>query len=128
MDNVKSVIQAGKDASLDEHYDQVFHLACKNCIIPRCRKEMELLCTDTGYLPQESHIPEEIGFSESFYTGTKGSLQISMATEHDSMLFQPEDDSGWSCGPFTIVKVLESLLQFERIGMAKTNFLATGAA
>ena len=23
---------------------------------------------------------------------------------HDSMLFQPEDDSGWSCGPFTIVK------------------------
>jgi hypothetical protein len=30
------------------------------------------------------------------------------------MLFQPEDDSGWSCGPFTIVKVLEALLQLER--------------
>ena len=24
-------------------------------------------------------------------------LQIVMATEHDSMLFQPEDDNGWSC-------------------------------
>ena len=47
-----------------------------------------------------------------------------MATEHDSMLFQPEDDSGWSCGPFEIVKVLETLLQLERNG--KTNFLATG--
>ena len=35
---------------------------------------------------------------------------------HDSMLFQPEDDSGWSCGPFTIVKVLETLLQLERNG------------
>ena len=34
-----------------------------------------------------------------------------MATEYDSMLFQPEDDSGWSCGPFTIVKMLETLLQ-----------------
>ena len=96
----------------------------KYCIIPGCRNELELLCTDTGYLPQESHIPEEIGFSESFYTGTKAPLQISMATEHDSMLFQPEDDSGCSCGPFTIVKVLETLLQLERNGMAKPNFLA----
>ena len=44
-----------------------------------------------------------------------------MDTEHDSMLFQPEDDGGWSCGPFTILKVLETLLQLERIG--KTKFL-----
>ena len=48
-----------------------------------------------------------------------------MATEHDSMLFQPEDDSGWSCGPFTIVKVLETLLQLERNG--KTKFLGKWA-
>ena len=48
-----------------------------------------------------------------------------MATEHDSMLFQPEDDSGWSCGPFTIVKVLETLLQLERNG--KTKFLGNRA-
>ncbi len=47
-----------------------------------------------------------------------------MATEHDSMLFQPEDDSGWSCGPYTIVKVLETLLQLQRNG--KTKFFANG--
>ena len=41
------------------------------------------------------------------------------------MLFQPEDDSGWSCGPFTIVKVLETLLQLERNG--KTKFLGKRA-
>ena len=48
-----------------------------------------------------------------------------MATEHDSMLFQPEDGSGWSCGPFTIVKVLEALFQLERNG--KTKFLGKWA-
>ena len=48
-----------------------------------------------------------------------------MAIEYDSMLFQPEDDSGWSCGPFTIVKVLETLLQLERNG--KTKFLGNRA-
>ena len=48
-----------------------------------------------------------------------------MATEHDSMIFQPEDDSGWLCGPFTIVKVLETLLQLERNG--KTKFLGNWA-
>jgi hypothetical protein len=40
-------------------------------------------------------------------------------------LFQPEDDSGWSCGPFTNVKVLETLLQLERNG--KTKFLGNRA-
>ena len=45
------------------------------------------------------------------------------STEHDDMLFQPEDDSGWSCGPFTIV--LETLLQLERNG--KTKFLGDRA-
>ena len=39
-------------------------------------------------------------------------LQIIMATEHDYMFFQPEDDSGWSCGPFTIVKVEITVVQF----------------
>jgi hypothetical protein len=68
-DGLCQVRDPGKDASVDEHYDQVFHLARKYCIIHGCRRELELLCTDTGYLPQESHIPEEIGFSESFYTG-----------------------------------------------------------
>ena len=48
-----------------------------------------------------------------------------MATEHDSMLFQPADDSRWSCGPFTIVKVLETVLQLERNG--KTKFLGKWA-
>ena len=86
---------------------------------------MEFLFTDTGYLPQESHIPEEIGLMESFYTVTKAPLQISMATEHDSILFQPEDDIGWSCGPFTFVKVLETLLQLERNG--NTKFLGKRA-
>ena len=52
-------------------------------------------------------------------------LQIIMATEHDSMLFQPENDNGWSCGPFTIVKILETLLQLERNG--KTKFLGNRA-
>ncbi len=50
-----------------------------------------------------------------------------MATEHDSILFQSEDDSGWSCGPFTIVKVLETLLQLERKGNRKTKFLGKRA-
>ena len=108
-----------------EHYDQVFHLARKYCIIPGCCRQIELFRTDTGYLPQESHIPEEIGLSESFSTGTKAPLQITMATEHYSMLFQPEDDSGWSYGKFTIVKVLETLLQLERNG--KTKFLGNWA-
>ena len=67
-DGLCQVRDPGKDASLDEHYDQVFHLARKYCIIPGCRIDLELLCTNTGYLPQEFHIPEEIGFSESFYT------------------------------------------------------------
>ena len=48
-----------------------------------------------------------------------------MATEHDSMSFQPEDDIGWLCGPFTIVKVLKTLLQLERNG--KTKFLGNRA-
>ena len=40
-----------------------------------------------------------------------------MATEHDDpMLFQPKDYGGWPCGPFTLVKVLETLLQLERNG------------
>ena len=70
-DGLCKVRDPGKDASLDEHYDQVFHLARKYCIIPGCTKQLKLLCTDTGYLPQESHTPEEFGLSESFYTGTK---------------------------------------------------------
>ncbi len=70
-DGLCQACDPGKDASLDEHYDQVFHLARKYCIIPGCAKQLELLCTDTGYLPQEYHAPEEIGLSESFYTGTK---------------------------------------------------------
>jgi hypothetical protein len=120
------VCDPGKDASVDEHYDQVFHLAHKYCIIlPGCTKQLVLLFTDTGYLPQKSHIPEEIGLLESFYTGTKAPLQIIMATEHDSMLFQPEDDSGWSCGPFKILKVLETLSLLERNG--KTKFLGNQA-
>jgi hypothetical protein len=41
------------------------------------------------------------------------------------MLFQPEDDSGWSSGRFTIVKVLETLLKLERNG--KTKFLGNRA-
>ena len=125
-DGLCQVRDPEKDASVDEHYDQVFYLAHKYCIIPGCTKQLILLSTDTGYLPQEFHIPEEIGLSESFYTGTKAILQIIMATEHDSMLFQQDDDSGWSCGPFTIVKVLENLLQIGRKGMAKPNFLANG--
>ncbi len=70
MDYVKSSHDPGKDASVDEHYDQLFHLARKNCIIPGRTKQLELLSTDTEYLPQETHIPEETGLSESFYTGT----------------------------------------------------------
>jgi hypothetical protein len=81
---------------LDEHYDQVFHLARKYCIIPGWCRQLELFRTDTGYLPQEYHTHEEI-----------------------------EGDSGWSCGPFTIVKVLETLLQLERNG--KTKFLGNRA-
>ena len=42
-----------------------------------------------------------------------------MATSHDSLLYQPEGDTGWSCGPFTVVKFLESLLQLERNGETK---------
>ena len=52
-DGLCQVRDPGKDASLDEHYDQVFHLARKYCIIPGCTKQLELLSTDTGYLPQE---------------------------------------------------------------------------
>jgi hypothetical protein len=63
-DRLCQVRDPGKDASLDEHYDQVFHL-------------VELLCTDTRYLPQEYHTPEEIGLSESFYTGTMESFKTS---------------------------------------------------
>ena len=83
--------------------------------------KLDLLCKDTGYLPHKYHIPEEIGSLESFCTGSKAPLQIIMATEHDSMFFQPEDDNGWSFGPFTIVKVLETLfgLQLERNGKTK---------
>jgi hypothetical protein len=69
-DGLCQVRDPGKDASFDEHNDQEFHLARKNCIIPGCCRQMELYRTDTGYLPQEYHTPEEIGLSESFYTGT----------------------------------------------------------
>jgi hypothetical protein len=58
-DGLCQIRDPGKDPSLDEHYDQVFHLARKYCIIPGCKKQLELLCTDT--LPQEYHKPEEIG-------------------------------------------------------------------
>ena len=88
--------------------------------------KLDLLCKDTGYLPHKYHIPEEIGSLESFCTGSKAPLQIIMATEHDSMFFQPEDDNGWSFGPFTIVKVLETLLQLERTN-GKTKFLGNRA-
>ena len=60
-DGLCQVSDTGKDASLDEHYDQVFHFARKYCIIPGCTKQLELSSTDTKYLPQESHTPEEIG-------------------------------------------------------------------
>ena len=30
-----------------------------------------------------------------------------MATSHDSLLYQPEGDTGWSFGPFAVVKFLE---------------------
>jgi hypothetical protein len=63
-DGLCQVRDPGKDANLDEHLDQVFHLARKYCIIPGCTKELELLCTHTGYIPQDSYIPEEICLSE----------------------------------------------------------------
>ena len=67
-DGLSQVRDPGIDASVDEHLDQVFHLAHKYCIIFGCTKQLELLCTDTGYLPpQETQTPEEeIGLSESF--------------------------------------------------------------
>ena len=61
-DRLCQVRDPGKDASLDEHYDQVFHLARKYCIIPGCCRQIELFRTETGYLPQEYHTPEEIWF------------------------------------------------------------------
>jgi hypothetical protein len=42
-----------------------------------------------------------------------------MASIHDSLLHQPEGDTGWSCGPFTVMKLLESLLQLETNGETK---------
>ena len=42
-----------------------------------------------------------------------------MATSHDSLLYQPEGDTGWSCGPFTVVKFLGSQLHLERNGETK---------
>ena len=42
-DGLCQVRDPGKDASVDEHLDQVFHLARKCCIIPGCTKELELL-------------------------------------------------------------------------------------
>ena len=71
MDFVKSVIKEKMQVWMNSHYDQVFHLARKYwyCIILGCTKQLELLSTDTGYLPQKYHTPEDIGLSQSFYTG-----------------------------------------------------------
>jgi hypothetical protein len=82
------VLDPGKDAIVDEHYDQLFHLARKQYIIPGCTKVWNCYASI-----QDIFLLEEICFSESFSTGTKAPLQVNMATEHDSMLFQPEDDS-----------------------------------
>jgi hypothetical protein len=93
---------------------------CKHYAGGTCILHCALFNNYYTWLPSHQlQTPEEIGLSESFYTGTKAPLQIIMANEHDSMLFQPENDSGWSCGPFTIVKVLETLLQLERNGKTK---------
>ena len=70
-DGLCQVRDPGKDASFDEHNDQEFHLARKNCIIPGCCRQMELYRTDTGYLPQEYHTPEEIGLSDRPKKGLK---------------------------------------------------------
>ena len=127
-DGLCQVRDPGKDASLDEHYDQVFHLA-GNC---GTASSLDARNNWNCYAPIQ-----DIFHKNSIYLKKLGSRNLSilapkhhcrpfiMATEHDSMLFQPEDDSGWSCGPFTIVKVLETLLQLERNG--KTKFLGKRA-
>ena len=105
-------------ATVQEHLDQVFHLARKYCIIPGCKREKEIASWD-AYLPIHAYKPQQVIQSESFYHSTKAPLQVFMATSHDSLLYQPEGDTGWSCGPFTVVKFLESLLQLERNGETK---------
>ena len=105
-------------ATVQEHLDQVFHLAHKYFIIPGCKREKEIASWD-AYLPIHAYKPQQVIQSESFYHSTKAPLQVFMATSHDSLLYQPEGDTGWSCGPFTVVKFLESLLQLERNGETK---------
>ena len=81
-DGLCQVRDQGKDASLDEHYDQV-SLPVSTASSPDAEKNWNCYAPiQDSYLPQEFYIPEEIGFSESFYTGTKATLQISMATEY----------------------------------------------
>ena len=86
---------------VEDHIGQVFHLAHKYCIIPGCDLSREMICSTASFLSQRCS--EGICVHESYYTGTKASLLVMMATEHDSKLFQPEGDNGWTCGPFTIL-------------------------
>ena len=73
-----------------------------------------------GCLPSDPCFKsQQVIQSESFYHSTKAPLQVFMATSHDSLLYQPEGDTGWSCGPFTVVKFLGSLLHLERNGETK---------
>ena len=51
----------------------------------------------------------------------KGPLKCFIAKHADSKIFQPTKDGGWSCGPFTIVKFMELLLQLRYSG--ETNFM-----
>ena len=51
-----------------------------------------------AYLPSHTYKPQQVIQSESFYHSTKAPLQVFMATTHDSVLFHPESDTGWTCG------------------------------
>ena len=78
----------------------------------------EIASWDASF-PSHAYKPQQVIQSESFYHSTEAPLQVFMATSHDSLLYQPEGDTGWSCGTFTVVKILESLLQLERNGETK---------
>ncbi len=71
MDYVKSVIQEKMQVWMNIMI-KYFTLPLSTASLPDAEKNWNCYAPiQDSYLPQESHIPEEISFSESFYTGTK---------------------------------------------------------
>ena len=70
MEGICQIRNPAEAATVQEHLNQVFHLAHKYCIIPGCKRQKEIASWD-AYFPSHAYKPQQVIQSESFYHSTK---------------------------------------------------------